>query len=441
MDRWKVAAFVPAKAASERIADKNSLLIDGEPLFRRKLLQLLSCPNIDEVWLDTDSDAFIDKVSDLPVRVLKRDASLATNGTDGHKLFENEVRHAGDADIVVQALATAPFLDAKVISKAIEDLKNDSTRDSLVAVVASKTYSWVSGVPEYGYDDIPNSSDLPRSTSESMGLYMMKKSSELYPAKRFGVKPILFEIRQQEALDINNFDDLELVENVISGIKQAEAQAFAALKIRLDSSTLSDVCKDLGVNAILDAGLIPTSGGKILGRAKTLQLRQLASHEMIDGDDSWKGIYDALGHYETICPGDVLCVASEVHDRAYFGELNCLLAIRAGASGALIDSYTRDTEAVESMGFPVYARGKWANDIKYQGVTKSIGKPISIQGISISNGDVVFADRDGILVIPSQSWELVLSTSVQKLETEMKIKLEIAKGELAKNIHTKLGDF
>ena len=37
----RVVAFVPAKGESRRIRNKNTAILDGEHLFRRKLLQLL----------------------------------------------------------------------------------------------------------------------------------------------------------------------------------------------------------------------------------------------------------------------------------------------------------------------------------------------------------------------------------------------------------------
>ena len=52
----KIVAFVPAKGESSRIKNKNFAILDGEYLFKRKLRQLLSCPLIDEVILDTESD-------------------------------------------------------------------------------------------------------------------------------------------------------------------------------------------------------------------------------------------------------------------------------------------------------------------------------------------------------------------------------------------------
>jgi hypothetical protein len=103
-----VVAFVPAKGSSERIENKNAKLLDGRPLVVHTLDRLLKCQNVDEVYLDTESDEIARLARHLPVKIMQRNRFLASNGTDGHALFMNEVRHA-DADIYVQALCTAPF--------------------------------------------------------------------------------------------------------------------------------------------------------------------------------------------------------------------------------------------------------------------------------------------------------------------------------------------
>jgi len=54
--RPKVVAFVPAKGSSERIENKNAKLLDGRPLVVHTLDKLLKCRNVDEVYLDTESD-------------------------------------------------------------------------------------------------------------------------------------------------------------------------------------------------------------------------------------------------------------------------------------------------------------------------------------------------------------------------------------------------
>ena len=70
----KIVAFVPAKGQSERVAAKNLRILDGEHLFKRKLRQALDCSILDEVCLDTDSDAAV-----LPWDAAQGDLAFTTD--------------------------------------------------------------------------------------------------------------------------------------------------------------------------------------------------------------------------------------------------------------------------------------------------------------------------------------------------------------------------
>ncbi len=106
----KVIAFLPAKGVSERIANKNTAVLSGEKLFVHGIKKLLSCREIDEVVFDSESEQMHNEVDYLKCSHLKRDAALASNSTDGHELFLNEIKEFPDGDIYVQYLCTAPFL-------------------------------------------------------------------------------------------------------------------------------------------------------------------------------------------------------------------------------------------------------------------------------------------------------------------------------------------
>ncbi|MEI6160470.1 MAG: NTP transferase domain-containing protein, partial [Roseococcus sp.] len=177
----RVIGFVPVKGSSERIKSKNMQILDGEYLFRRKLRQLLESGVFDEVWLDTESDEIAALAADLPVKLMRRDPAPASNATDGHELFANECRHVPGGDIYVQALCTAPFVDAKTLKRAIAALHAAPEADSLVAVTLEKHYEWSEGEPLYGRGRIPNSVDLPVRTIEAMSLYMMRATSAQFP--------------------------------------------------------------------------------------------------------------------------------------------------------------------------------------------------------------------------------------------------------------------
>lgn len=424
----KIVAFVPAKGGSERVPSKNLRILDGEILFRRKLKQLLACSLIDEVWLDTESDEIIELAQDLPVRILRRDPRLATNATDGHEMFENECAAVPDADIVIQALCTAPFIDEATLGRALSALLESPGHDSLLAVKKTRQYEWQGNDPTYGRGRIPNSVDILPRTVEAMSLYMMRRDSPDFPHKRFGSSPLFFEISEIEDLDINYEADLALAEAICAGRRMTEFNHFRILKHHLSSSVISDVTKEMGLSLMLPQSIRAVSSGKILGRAKTLRLSALADKERNGQGEAWKGIYKALQSYNFVRSGDVIVVENAVPDRAYFGDLNCHLAMRAGAVGVVVDGFTRDVEQVRSMGLPVYATGAWGNDIKYEGTTASYNMPVKVGNITAMNDDIVFADSEGVLIIPQSKWAEVLERSLAATFVESNIRKKLLEG-------------
>jgi regulator of RNase E activity RraA/CMP-N-acetylneuraminic acid synthetase len=418
----RTVAFVPAKGESNRISNKNTVILDGEYLFKRKLKQLLACPEIDAVYLDTESDRIIELASDLPVKVIKRDPKLASNKTDGHELFANECAKV-DADIYIQCLCTSPFITPETMTRAIKALKADKKADSLVAVQKRKQYTWAKGRPAYGEGRIPNSVDLPDTVIESMGLYMVRKKGKTRPKRRFGDKVVLFELSDEEAFDVNWPDDLALAERISAGYRAAHNAALDAIRPHLCSSLLADICKERGLKVLLPPGFKRISGRSVLGVAKTLELRKLRKV------DDWKGIYTALGTYNFVRPGDVIVVHNEVKDKAYFGDLNANIAIRSGAVGAVVDSFTRDSAELNGLEFSVFAQGISCDDIKYEGTVHAMNRPIRIGEVTINNGDYVYADDDGVLAIPAALWPAIRDEAMATLKKEFDIRYAIIMGE------------
>jgi len=427
-------AFVPAKSHSSRIENKNMRILDGEYLFHRKLRQLVTCPLIDQVYLDTDSDEMAELASDLPVIRLKRPVALASNATDGHELFAWECAQV-PAGVYIQSLCTSPFIDEHTVARALAELAAEPEADSLVAVSRQKLYTWQDGAPAYGWGRIPNSVDLPATVVEAMGLYIVPAPAGGPPKQRFGRKPLFFELQPQELIDLNWPQDLALAEAICAGHRAAANLALAQRLPYLSSSLLGDVCKELGIRGILPPDIRAQGRHKIFGRAKTLELGPVREGE------SWRGIYDAMDSYEFVRPGDVIVVATEVPEYAYFGELNANMAIRAGAAGAVINGFTRDTDAVNLLRFPVFARGSYCADVRLEGTVRSMNATVAIGDVSISNHDFVFADADGVVVIPERRWPEVVDAAWKSIEREWTIKMKIALGLPAREILKESGPF
>ncbi len=415
----KVVAFLPAKGSSERVPNKNLQLLDGKPLFLRTLEKLLSCTFIDEVYLDSESDDIFRAASYLDFKPLRRDPALATNATDGHELFYNEVRQV-DADIYIQVLCTSPFIEKETIRQGVEILKTDHCFDSVVLVKREKQYLWESQEPLYGRGRIPNSIDLAPITIETMGLYLVRKEVALQTRKRFGQKPYLLEAKPLEAIDVNIPEEFELANLIAAGKREKERKQFNNLRNTLSSALLSDILDNLGAASVV-GNLAPNfPHAKILGRAKTLRLRSLQ-----DGED-YRGIYDALKSYHWIVSNDVIVVENQIPQYAYFGELNAHLALRAGAVGAIVGGNTRDIAETIRLNFPVFATGTACRDVKGRATLAAINERVHLSGVPVLPDDLIFADKEGVVVIPKPLEAEVMKQAIEACRKEQNIRLGIA---------------
>ncbi|MEK9713633.1 MAG: hypothetical protein VW258_13800, partial [Thalassolituus sp.] len=139
------------------------------------LEKLLACDFIDEGYLDTESDELAEVASELACKRLVRSPDLASNKTDGNRLFFNEVKSV-EADIYIQMLCTSPFIDVETIRKGIEKVASGE-HDSAVLVRRDKQYQWDANGPTYDIENILNSVDLPDITIETMGLYIVSREA------------------------------------------------------------------------------------------------------------------------------------------------------------------------------------------------------------------------------------------------------------------------
>lgn len=432
----KVVAFLPVKGTSERIENKNIKILDGKPLFIQTLEKLVSCSFIDEVYLDTESQHIIDLASEIDCKILLRDPALASNKTDGHKLFYNEVSQV-EADIYIQILSTSPFILPETIQKGIDKIKNTEEYDSAVLVKKEKQYTWdpISNKTNYDINNIPNSFNLPDTVIETMGLYIVKKEVALTQKKRIGLKPYLLEATALEAVDVNYPDDFELANFIAAGIREKERKLFRNLGSLLTSPILSDILDELGLeNQVIKGMKLNLDGRKMLGRAKTLKIKEKKS-------DDKNSIYDALLTYQTIVPNDIIVVENELPQFAYFGELNANLAIRAGAIGAIIGGNTRDHAEVKKLQFPVFSSGYNCQDIKNRGTVAYYNKKVKIENVEVFPHDLIFADAEGVIVIPKAYEDKIISMAYSVLKKETSIVAEVSEGIEVHEIRSRYGDF
>lgn len=220
-----------------------------------------------------------------------------------------------------------------------------------------------------------------------------------------------------------------------AGIREKEREFFRNLSMTLTSSILADILNNMNVRGIIKNLKPNLQDVKILGRATTLKLRKLKDRETSEG------IYDALKSYKTIIPGDIIIVENECSDYAYFGNLNASLAIRAGATVAIIDGMARDYNAVKSLRFPVFSAGYTCDDVLGQATTESINKTIHIGDIAIHPGELIFADNDGIVVVSEKYETVVLKQALDVMKKETLVMGGIVSNVDALRIVEEIGAF
>ena len=273
----KPAVFVPVKGSSERIPSKNLKLLDGKPLFLHTLEKLSFQSDNFDVYLDTESEEVIKLSAHLDnVNILRRDSSLATNKTDGNKLFINEVLNC-DNDLIVQHLCTSPFIEISTIYHCIDSLKNNRY-DSSLLIKKDKQYTWNSNGPMYNMNNIPNSKDLEDTIIETMGLYVMPRKTALSLNRRIGNNPFLAEGTPLESFDVNWPSDFDMAQLIAAGKRENERKLFDNISLLASSAMISDILDDLNMNNQVIKNLGVTSGNRnsFLGPAKTLRLRNFA---------------------------------------------------------------------------------------------------------------------------------------------------------------------
>ena len=127
---------------------------------------------------------------------------------------------------------------------------------------------------------------------------------------------------------------------------------------------------------------------------------------------------------------DEVYIASGTYHRcANWGEIMTAAAISNKSTGAVIYGYHRDTSKVLEQNFPVFSCGAYAQDSSPRMKVVDFRVPIEIEKVSITEGDIVFGDMDGVLIIPKALEKDIIIHALEKTLAEKTVRREIEKGK------------
>lgn len=119
--------------------------------------------------------------------------------------------------------------------------------------------------------------------------------------------------------------------------------------------------------------------------------------------------------------GDVIVIATDSFmTTAVIGDLVLGMAKNSGVAAMVTDGCVRDIDGICKVGLPCFAAGVTPNSPARNG-PGSAGLSVSVSGVPVSSGDVIIGDRDGVVVVPFDRVEEVISKLQSVLEAEAEL--------------------
>lgn len=220
----KIAALVPMRHYSERVPGKNYRPLAGKPLYQHAIANLLACPQISQVLVDTDSPIIMEGLAgDFPsVKVIERPEHLRDGNTPMNEVLAHDTAQV-NADFYLQTHSTNPLVRPETFSSAIQALLSQyPIYDSLFSVTRLQTRLWdgLGRAINHNPAILLRTQDLPPVFEENSCIYIFTRETLISRRNRLGERPLLFEIAPGEAWDIDEEFDFTIAEHLINYASQ-----------------------------------------------------------------------------------------------------------------------------------------------------------------------------------------------------------------------------
>ena len=205
---------------------------------------------------------------------------------------------------------------------------------------------------------------------------------------------------------------------------------------RCYTGIIHDTMRAMGLkDFVLPAELRPLlPGQKLAGPAFTVEGKtgEFDAHETLLG---WTGLLSAAK------PGHVWVCQPNTNEIALMGELSAETLKFRGVRGVVADGGTRDAEFIIDMGLQVWHRYFTPRDIVSHWLPDAFDVPVTIGSVRIEPGDYVFGDTDGMVRLPRDQAEAIVTASEEAMGKENLVRTAILQGVDPQEAYLRHGKF
>ena len=212
--------FIPLRAGSKGIPNKNIKLMNGKPLFQWVTEAALGS-SLDKVFISTDSDDIMrsaNKIKHPKLVIINRSHATATDiASTESAMLEFAENYSFKNIALIQA--TSPLLSTEDINQAF-DLYFNEKSDSLLSCSKQKRFIWEStekgNYPiNYDYNNRPRRQDFDGFFVENGALYITSKDQLVKSKNRLSGKICIYEMHSDTYFEIDDDKDWIIVEQIM----------------------------------------------------------------------------------------------------------------------------------------------------------------------------------------------------------------------------------
>lgn len=219
-------AFIPARAGSKGIPNKNICKLTSKPLIYWVTKAAQDCPEIDEVYICTDSAVIRNTVLEFgfsKLKVIGRSAESATDTASSEvSMLEFAETHLFKNIILIQT--TSPLLTSKDLSSGI-DRFNSLGCDSLLSLVKQTRFFWqdergFAKPINYNPERRPRRQDFEGQLVENGAFYISSREGFLKHKSRLFGKIGWVEMSPGSYFELDEIEDFIIIENLLNKTNQ-----------------------------------------------------------------------------------------------------------------------------------------------------------------------------------------------------------------------------